>query len=205
LYGHFGPNPPLASLYRWEPLPLIGYLFPSLDRQEGLGEIFRRCLLNDGVFGQFDKNIGSGKMHVGVKTANKMKDQIVRIANRYHLQIIYAFGSRAKDALDLIEGRIDCLPPTSSDLDIGVKPEKPLTIEEKVEIAICFEDLFNVPRVDVVVIPEAPVFLALEIVIGEILYKQNATYEAEYQLYIMRRAAELLPYERIRQEMILGL
>jgi predicted nucleotidyltransferase len=143
-------------------------------------------------------------MGMGFQNGIKMKDQITELATKYCLQIIYAFGSRAKDALDLIEGRIECLTSTSSDLDIGVKPERPLTIEEKVEIAIFFEDLFNIPRVDVVVIPEAPIFLALEIVTGEILYRQDETYEAEYQLYIMRRAAELIPYERIKQKMILG-
>jgi predicted nucleotidyltransferase len=143
-------------------------------------------------------------MNVGVQMGKGMKDQVIQIATQYHLQIIYAFGSRAKDALDLIEGRIERLTPTASDLDIGVKPERPLTVEEKVEIAIFFEDLLNVPRVDVVVIPEAPIFLALEIVTGEVLYRQDATHEAEYQLYIMRRAAELLPYERLKQEMILG-
>jgi hypothetical protein len=31
-----------------------------------------------------------------------MKDQIIEFAKKYGLQIIYAFGSRAKDALDLI-------------------------------------------------------------------------------------------------------
>ncbi len=133
-----------------------------------------------------------------------MKDQIARVAAQYRLKIIYAFGSQAKEALDLMEGRIEHLPLTSSDLDIGVKPERPLTVDEKVEIAISFEDLFNVSRVDVVVIPEAPIFLALEIVTGEVLYKQDETYEAEYQLYIMRKAAELIPYERIKQDMILG-
>lgn len=141
---------------------------------------------------------------MGFQDGMEMKEKITQFATQYRLQMIYAFGSRAKEALDLIEGRIECLTSTSSDLDIGVKPEKPLTVEEKVEIAIFFEDLFNVPRVDVVVIPDAPIFLALEIVTGEILYKQDATYEAEYQLFIMRRAAELIPYERLKQEMILG-
>ncbi len=143
-------------------------------------------------------------MNASVQIGKKMKDQVFKIATQYHLKIIYAFGSRAKEALDLIEGRIECLTSTSSDVDIGVKPERPLTVEEKVEVAIFFEDLFNVPRVDVVVIPEAPIFLALEIVTGEVLYRQDATHEAEYQLYIMRRAAKLLPYERLKQEMILG-
>jgi hypothetical protein len=89
-------------------------------------------------------------------------------------------------------------------VDIGIKAERPLTVEEKVEIALFFEDLFKVNRVDVVVLPDAPVFLALEIVSGEILYMQDDTYEAEYQLYIMRMAADLLPYEREKQKMIMG-
>jgi len=133
-----------------------------------------------------------------------MKKKIISLAKKYHLKIIYAFGSRAKDALNVIEGRKVSLSCTSSDLDIGVKPGRPLTVEEKVEIALFFEDLFDVHRVDVVVLPEAPVFLALEIVSGELLYAHDAAQEAEYQLYIMRMAADLLPYEREKQKMIMG-
>ena len=133
-----------------------------------------------------------------------IKEKIAQIAAKYGLQIIYAFGSRAKEALEAVEGNIDRLSPTPSDLDIGVKPERNLTVEEKVEIAIFFEDLCDLPRVDVVVLPEAPVFLAFEIVTGEILYAKDSTYEAEYQLYIMRMAADLLPYKKEKQKMILG-
>jgi predicted nucleotidyltransferase len=134
----------------------------------------------------------------------KIKEQVKDIASQYGLQIIYAFGSRAKEALDMVEGRIGQVSSKPSDLDIGVKPEKPLTVEEKVKIAILFEDLFDVSRVDLIVLPEAPVFLALEIVTGEVLYRQDSTYEAEYQLYIMRVAADLLPYEQLKQRMIMG-
>jgi predicted nucleotidyltransferase len=134
----------------------------------------------------------------------KIKEQIRNIASQYSLQIIYAFGSRAKEALDLVEGKIEKFSSKPSDLDIGIKPEKTLTVEEKVKIAIFFEDLFDVSRVDLVVLPDAPIFLALEIVTGEILYMKDSTYEAEYQLYIMRMAADLLPYERMKQRMIMG-
>ena len=133
-----------------------------------------------------------------------LKEIIGQVADKYGLQIIYAFGSRAKEAQELVEGRIDRLSSTPSDLDIGIKPERPLTVEEKVEIAIFFEDLFQLPRVDVVILPEAPVSLAVDIVLGEILYMKDSTYEAEYQLYIMRMAADLLPYEQAKQKMILG-
>ncbi len=48
------------------------------------------------------------------------------------------------------------------------------------------------------------IFLALEIVTGEILYAKDSSLEAEYQLYIMRQAADLLPYERMKEEIIMG-
>ena len=133
-----------------------------------------------------------------------MENQVRHLAQKYGLQIIYAFGSRAKEALALMEGGITRLHPGPSDLDVGVKPSRPLSVEEKVEIALFLEDLFHVPRVDVVVIPEAPVMLGLEIVKGEILYAEDSTFEAEYQLYIMKMAADLLPYERAKISMILG-
>jgi predicted nucleotidyltransferase len=140
----------------------------------------------------------------GITMMPGLKELIGQVAAKYGLQIIYAFGSRAKEALEVVEGRVERLSSSPSDLDMGVKPERPLTVQEKVEIAIFFEDLFDLPRVDVVVLPEAPVSLAAEIVLGEILYAKDSTYEAEYQLYIMRMAADLLPYERAKQKMILG-
>ena len=135
---------------------------------------------------------------------SKIKNELKQLAEKYGLQIIYAFGSRAKEALDLVEGKIKKLSKGISDLDIGIKPERRLNVEEKVEIALALEDIFDVSRIDLAVIPEVGVFLALEIVKGELLYAKDAVYEAEYQLYIMRQAAELIPYERMRQKMILG-
>lgn len=133
-----------------------------------------------------------------------LKDEIAGLARKYRLQIIYAFGSRAKEVFGRVTGQTRRSSRSKSDLDIGVKPQRPLTVKEKVEIALFFEDRFDVPRVDVVVIPEAPALLAYEIVTGELLYAKNENFEAEYQLYIMRRTGDLLPYERLKKEMILG-
>ena len=135
---------------------------------------------------------------------NEIKEQIRDIAARYGLQIIYAFGSRGREALDLVEARIKHFSSAPSDLDIGVKPGRSLTVQEKVEIAIFIEDLFEVNKVDLIVLPEAPVSVAFEIVTGEILYMDDPVHEAEYQLYIMRLAADLLPYERMKQETVMS-
>ncbi|ODS34361.1 MAG: hypothetical protein SCARUB_00492 [Candidatus Scalindua rubra] len=134
---------------------------------------------------------------------NKIRERIEKIAQKYDLQVIYAFGSRAKEVLRMVEEKIKRLSFESSDLDIGIKPRNVLTVEKKVEIALAFEDVFDVPKVDIIILQDAPVFLALEIVTGELLYAEDSNLEAEYQLYIMRKAAELIPYERMRQKMIL--
>ena len=136
--------------------------------------------------------------------SNYPRDKIRQCAEKYRLRVIYSFGSRANEALDFIEGRVSGLAPTGSDLDIGVKSDHKLTVDEKVGIAIFFEDLFSLPRVDVVVLQEAPVFLAFRIVTGEVLYSQDTNDEAEYQLRILRMAADLAPFERLKQKMALG-
>ncbi len=127
------------------------------------------------------------------------------IAQRYGLQLIYAFGSRAREALEFIAGAKPELAPGASDLDLGVKPATRLTVDNKVDLAMELEDLFGVQRVDLVVLPEVPTFLALEIVSGELLFAENPRHEAEYQLYIMRKAAELMPFQRAKERMMLGL
>ena len=104
----------------------------------------------------------------------------------------------------MVKGKIEYLSSSSADLDIGIKAGRHLRVEEKVKIALIFEDIFNVAKVDIVIVSEVPIFLALEIVKGELLYAENLTHEAEYQLYIMRRAAEIIPYERMKQKMTLG-
>jgi len=133
-----------------------------------------------------------------------VKEKIIEIAEQYNLQLIYAFGSRAEEALMMAEGKIEHLSEGPSDLDIGLKPQNDLTIEEKVEITLALEEVFDIARVDLVVLSESPVFLSLRIVTAELLYARDTAFEAEYQLYIMRKAAELIPYERMKEKMVLG-
>ena len=134
----------------------------------------------------------------------EVERKIRGVATEYGIQIFYVFGSREDEARKFVRGDVRRLAPTSSDLDVAIKTARPLSIEEKVEIAARLEDLFGVNRVDLLILPEVRTFVAVEAVSGELLYTSDATLEAEYQLYIMRKAAELLPYERERQKAILG-
>ena len=98
------------------------------------------------------------------------------------------------------------LPPSASDLDIAVvaAPRSVLTVFDKVRIAQQLEDILDCARVDLVVLPEADPFLAANIVRGERLYTADPHAADEYELYILRRAGDLVPLERERQALILG-
>lgn len=130
--------------------------------------------------------------------------EIQKMADRLGIQLIYVFGSRQAEITDLLEGKMDKLSGGGSDLDIGIKAAAPLSVEDKVETAIFFEDLFDIPRVDIVVLDEAPVFLAFEIVTGALLFSRDDDLEANYQLYIMAQAADLKPFQQMKIDMVLG-
>ena len=77
-------------------------------------------------------------------------------------------------------------------------PGRVLNTDERVALAAALEELFPAPRVDLVVLPEAPPFVALAAVSGELLYVGDRVRESHYQLFVMRRAGDLAPYERAR-------
>ena len=123
------------------------------------------------------------------------------VCRHFQLHILYAFGGRGREALGWLHG--SALSPGPSDLDIGVKPAELLDVRRKVELAIDLEDLFGVNRVDLVVLPEADPFLAVNVIHGERLFADDSYLADEYDLYVLRRAADLLPFERERQRRIL--
>ena len=90
-------------------------------------------------------------------------------------------------------------------MDVGIQPRRGARLSgyEKVRIAIELEELLNVGRVDLVVLSEATPFLAVEIIRGELLYSEDLGKQAEDELYILRRAADLAPFDLERQRLVL--
>ncbi|GAB4543526.1 MAG: hypothetical protein Kow0063_36770 [Anaerolineae bacterium] len=84
------------------------------------------------------------------------------VATRFGLDAIYVFGSRAKEVAAFVRGEAMLDPGHPSDVDVGVMPGagRWLTVQDKVRLAIALEDLWDVARVDVVVLPEASPSLA---------------------------------------------
>ena len=134
-----------------------------------------------------------------------IKRKILKLSRDYSLGLIYVFGTRANEIADVVKGKRCSLSSSKSDLDIGVLPDKYLRVEDKVAIALFFEDLFSVPKTDVVVLTEAPVSLAFEVVQGELLYAKDHDFEADYQLHVLRMTADLMPYEQRKRDLVLGI
>ena len=133
------------------------------------------------------------------------------LCGRFGIATLYAFGSRSREALEWAHGRLQNMsgasqdPSCAADVDVGVWPASGQiwTLDDKVKMAIALEDLMNCGRVDLVVLPEADPFVAAEIVRGERLYTRDEYAADEYDLYVLRRAGDLMPLERERLSLLL--
>lgn len=134
-----------------------------------------------------------------------IRDLLSDLARQYHLVALYVFGSRAAEFAARVAGETVAAAFPSSDVDIGVLPARGhrLTAQDRVRLAIALEDALYVDRVDLVILPEASPYLALDVVCGELLCVTDPDAEAAYQLYVLRRAGDLAPLERERRQMLL--
>ncbi len=139
-------------------------------------------------------------------TQTNLPAQLEKIARRFEVRDIYVFGSRAREIASRVHGEQPSRVLSGSDVDIAVQPERGvrLSVEQKVRLAIALEDLFDVGRVDLVTVPEADPFLATDIVRGELLYCGDPDEQAETELYILRRAADLAHFKKERIDSILS-
>lgn len=134
------------------------------------------------------------------------EDQLKALGTRYAIVALYVCGSRATEIVSHIRGQAVSPEFPESDVDIGVQPAfgRRLTAEERVRLALDLEDLLGAKRVDLILLPEADPFLALDAVRGELLYCADPDSQAEDELYILRRAADLAQYARERWRLILS-
>jgi predicted nucleotidyltransferase len=135
-----------------------------------------------------------------------VRDALCALAGQYDLAAVYAFGSRAAEVAARVAGEDVEADSPQSDIDIGVLPLPgcDLPVEDRVGLMQTLEDLFGVARVDLVILPEADPFLAANAIRGERLYVEDEYRADEYDLYVLRRAGDLVPLERERMALILG-
>lgn len=121
---------------------------------------------------------------------------------------LYVFGSRASEIRARVRGESEPeqRSVSASDIDIGVRPipGRHLHVDEIVQLATELETLLGANRVDVVLLPTAAPFLALEVIRGELLYCADPHAQAKHELYVLRRAGDLAPFQRAREELALN-
>ena len=108
------------------------------------------------------------------------------------VRALYLFGSRHEG-----DARRE------SDLDLGVLYAAP----QPLETTLCLEeslDRVSPHRVALVDVSRAGAFLALAVVRGHRLFTRDALEADRFELYVLRRAGDLLPFERERRAMFLA-
>jgi predicted nucleotidyltransferase len=132
--------------------------------------------------------------------------RLATMAREYRIDDVYVFGSRAAEIARLVAGAEPVAEHPESDVDIGIQPERGYrpSARDRVRLTLELETLLGVPRVDLVILPEANAFLAAEIVRGELLYARDLDQEAETQLYYLRRAGDLAPFFRDQWRQTVG-
>jgi uncharacterized protein len=142
----------------------------------------------------------------GLRTMNERLISLHRLCQQFEVDILYLFGSRAKEVQQWLAGQRARLPGSTSDVDVGIKPLPGVhfTLDQKVELALALEDFLDVGRVDLIYLPDADPFLAANVIRGERLYAQDKYRADEYDLYILRRAGDLAYLERKRMALVLG-
>lgn len=132
-------------------------------------------------------------------------ERLSELVRAYRLADLYAFGSRADQIAAVIRENKALKGASSSDADIGIRPKKGASLSPRdlVNLTVELEDLFGANRVDLVLLPDSEPFLALDIIRGELLYTEDPLDQAYFELLVLRRAGDLLPFKRERIDMIL--
>lgn len=105
---------------------------------------------------------------------------------------VYLFGSRARG--EATEG---------SDVDLGVLFSERTRLARVLDLEARIEDALGT-SVDLVDLGKANAFLALDAIRGERIYCTDSTRCDEFDLYVLRRAGDLAPFEWERRRMLLG-
>jgi predicted nucleotidyltransferase len=107
------------------------------------------------------------------------------------IMAVYLFGSRATG---------DARP--DSDVDLAVLFAEPVGLGDLVVLENRFEERLGA-QVDLIDVGTCDPFLALAAIRGERLYCADPVRCDEFDLYVLRRAGDLEPFERERRAMLL--
>lgn len=123
------------------------------------------------------------------------KARLQEICAEYSLLSIYVFGSRTEDGMRLILGH--SVDGVGSDLDVGVFGQRgAVPVARLGALQAVLEDLFAPLRVDLVPLDKVDPLFQYAAIQGDRITMSDSTAADEKELEVMRRAADLLPFQR---------
>lgn len=122
---------------------------------------------------------------------------------RHEVVVLYLFGSRAGDGLDRLGGRR--VDPQGADLDVGaVFTASSIDHHRLSALQVALEDVFEPLRVDLVPLQRVDALFQFAAISGHRVFAADSRRADEYELLVMRRAAELLPVQRRIERDVFG-
>lgn len=136
---------------------------------------------------------------------NEIQIALENLCRRHGITSLYVFGSRAGEIAARARGEDATSTNPDSDGDFAAqfgegRRARGLALGGVISD---LEDVFDLPRADLLVLNEADPFMALEAVRGELIYCLDLDVQAEEELRILRVAGDLAPYQKQRLEQIL--
>jgi predicted nucleotidyltransferase len=121
-----------------------------------------------------------------------LKHRIVGVLER-HPEIVgaYLFGSRSRNE-----------ETPASDVDVAVLYERPRPLISLIELQDELERAAGV-HLDLIDVARADAFLALDVIRGERIFERDGRRLDEFDLYVLRRAGDLAPFEYERRRALL--
>ena len=136
-------------------------------------------------------------IHLPYNAAVPLRDELTRrlraVAERdLDVRALYVFGSQ-----------VDGTARPDSDLDVGVLYVSPQTLDKTIGLEEALHRAVGQP-VDLIDAARASAFLALAVVRGDRIFTRHEVEADLFDLYVLRRAGDLLPFERARCAMLLS-
>jgi predicted nucleotidyltransferase len=121
--------------------------------------------------------------------------RLEEICADFGLLAVYLFGSRAADGIRRIGS--EQVATGGSDLDVGVFGRRGAIDARRLgTLQVALEELFSPLRVDLVPLDRVDALFQYAAVRGERVAAPDSTAADEKELDVMRRAADLLPFQR---------
>ncbi len=128
----------------------------------------------------------------GGASTRTLEDELADFAaSDSRILALYLFGSR---------GRHEATE--RSDVDVAILLREEASLRDVLLLEDALERRLGLP-VDLVDAGRASAFLALDVIRGERVYCADADRCDEFELYVMRRAGDLAPFERERRRLLL--